>query len=304
MSISPKLIGLAVVLCAAAGAVSAADTQPVQTVKDTYPGLATDSLPYARLKDLPAGVILESGGVKITPNDLNERIREAPKEFWPQLKRNLFFVLEGVAAQAFLSYEAVQNKDAASASDKDAIQAYLARVTGDLTVSDDEIKSYYDKNKDTMGGAAFDQVKDQLKQFLLDQKRMEATKVYVVGIGQRYEIDVNKAWVAKQYAAAMNNPVDKVRKSGKPTIVDFGADGCQPCELMVPILASLTNDYAGKANVLFVHVRKEPVLAARYGIDVIPVQAFFDKDGKEVFRHTGFYPKDQIVAKLAEMGAK
>lgn len=308
MSISPKLIGLVILMCAAAVAVSAADTQPVQTVKDLYPRLPTGALLYARLKDLPAGVVLESGGVKITPNDLNERIREAPKELWPQMKRNLFFVLEDVASKTFLTYEANEwakrNQQAASAAGNDIVAAYLISVAGELSVSDDEAKSYFDANKDATGEAAFDQVKDQLKQFLLDQKRQDAIKVYVAGTGQRYEINVNETWVAKQNSAAMDNPVDKARKSGKPTMIDFGADGCKPCDMMAPLLASLQTDYAGKANVLFVHVRKEQVLGARYGIEVIPVQVFFDKDGKEVFRHAGFYPKDQIVAKLVEMGVK
>ncbi len=35
---------------------------------------------------------------------------------------------------------------------------------------------------------------------------------------------------------------------------------------------------------------------------LMPMRIFFDKDGKEVFRHVGFFPKDQITAKLAEMG--
>jgi thioredoxin 1 len=87
-------------------------------------------------------------------------------------------------------------------------------------------------------------------------------------------------------------------------MVDFGADGCRPCDMLKPILESLKTDYDGKANILFVHVRDEQVLATRYGIDMIPVQIFFDKDGNEVFRHVGFWPKDQIVAKFVEMGVK
>ncbi|MDD3805423.1 MAG: thioredoxin domain-containing protein, partial [bacterium] len=69
-------------------------------------------------------------------------------------------------------------------------------------------------------------------------------------------------------------------------------------------LESVKTEYAGKLNVLFVHVRKEQILAARYGIESIPVQVFFDKDGKEIFRHTGFFPREQIVSKLAEIGVK
>jgi len=115
-------------------------------------------------------------------------------------------------------------------------------------------------------------------------------------------IEVSKSWTAKQYTLAMNNPVDKARKSGKPTLADFGASGCRPCDMMAPILSSLKKEYAGKVNVVFVHVRKEQVLAARYGIQSIPVQVFFDKQGKEFFRHVGFYPKEDILAQFKEHG--
>jgi len=98
--------------------------------------------------------------------------------------------------------------------------------------------------------------------------------------------------------------VDKARASGKPSMVDFGASGCRPCEMMVPILADLKKKFEGKLNVEFVHVREEQVLAARYAIQAIPVQVFFDKDGKEVFRHVGFFPQAEIEKKLAELGVK
>jgi thioredoxin 1 len=100
----------------------------------------------------------------------------------------------------------------------------------------------------------------------------------------------------------MDNPVDKARRSGKPTLVDFGATGCGPCDMMTPILASLTKKYAGKLNVLFVHVGEEQILGARYGVRTIPVQVFFDKEGKEVFRHEGFFPQAEIERKLTDMG--
>lgn len=308
MSISLKLIGLTVLFCAAAGAVGAADAQPIQTVKDTYPGLASDALQFARLTDLPTGVVMESGEIQITANDLNGPIRESPKEFWPQMKRNLFFVLENLAARNFVTYEAdawaKRNPEAAGKAGKDLIQAFLTSMTGEQSVSDEEAKSYFESNKGMTPGVAFNDIKDQLKQFLVDQKRGEAARAYITATGQRYEINLSKTWVAKQYAAAMDNPVDSIRKSGKPTLVDFGADSCKPCQEMAPILTALKTQYAGKANVLFVHVDKEPVLAARYGIEAIPVQVFFDKDGKEIFRHVGFYSKDEITAKLGEMGAK
>lgn len=201
-----------------------------------------------------------------------------------------------------MKQRAKQNKSASGGDQDDLVSAYLSSLSGNLSVSDDECKAFFDKNQDMMGGATFEQIRDQLKDYILKQKRQDAVNSHIDTTSERYEIDINKTWAAKQYSAAMDNPIDKARKSGQPTVVDLGADGCRPCDMMTPILESLKKEYDGKANVLFVHVRKEQVLTERYGVQSIPVQIFFDKDGKEVFRHVGFFPKEQIIAKLAEMG--
>jgi thioredoxin 1 len=49
---------------------------------------------------------------------------------------------------------------------------------------------------------------------------------------------------------------------------------------------------------------QDQILAARYGIQSIPVQIFFDKDGKEVLRHVGFWPQEEIEKQMAKMGVK
>ena len=100
----------------------------------------------------------------------------------------------------------------------------------------------------------------------------------------------------------MTNPIEKARKSGKPLLVDFGSTGCAPCRRLAPILDEVKKEYAGKLDVLVIDVDSEPVLGSRYGASAIPLQIFYDSTGKERFRHTGFWSKASIVAKLAEIG--
>ena len=40
----------------------------------------------------------------------------------------------------------------------------------------------------------------------------------------------------------------------------------------------------------------------KYGIDLIPTQIFYDATGKELFRHSGFFAKEDILAKWKELG--
>jgi thioredoxin 1 len=89
-----------------------------------------------------------------------------------------------------------------------------------------------------------------------------------------------------------------------PRLVDLGSDRCQSCLAMVPVLEALTNEYEGRLEVLFIDVWKEPGVAERYGIQLIPTQIFFDSGGKEIFRHEGFFSKKEILAKWKNLGFK
>ena len=87
-----------------------------------------------------------------------------------------------------------------------------------------------------------------------------------------------------------------------PRLVDLGSVGCIPCKAMAPILEELKKEYAGKLEVEFIDVWKNPDAGKPYKIQMIPTQIFFDASGKELFRHTGFYGKDDILAKWKELG--
>ena len=62
--------------------------------------------------------------------------------------------------------------------------------------------------------------------------------------------------------------------------------------MMKPILADLKKKFTEKFNMLFVHVGQEEILGARFGIQVIPVQVFFDKKGREVFQTYRVFPSN------------
>ena len=79
-----------------------------------------------------------------------------------------------------------------------------------------------------------------------------------------------------------------------PRLVDLGADKCIPCKKMAPILVELRKDYAGIVQVDFIDVWKEPKAGQPYRIRLIPTQIFFDRAGKEVFRHEGFFSREDI----------
>jgi thioredoxin 1 len=89
---------------------------------------------------------------------------------------------------------------------------------------------------------------------------------------------------------------------GLPRMVDLGADKCIPCKMMAPILEQLKSEYEGTLIVEFIDVWKNPDEGPKYNIKLIPTQIFFDASGKELFRHEGFYSKEDILAKWKEFG--
>jgi thioredoxin 1 len=89
-----------------------------------------------------------------------------------------------------------------------------------------------------------------------------------------------------------------------PRVIDLGADKCKACKELAPILEQLRKEYEGRVTVEFIDVWKNPKAGEPYKISVIPTQVFFDAEGKEVWRHVGFLPKADFVAKFAELGVK
>jgi thioredoxin 1 len=87
-----------------------------------------------------------------------------------------------------------------------------------------------------------------------------------------------------------------------PKLLDLGANKCVPCKMMVPVLEELKKEYAGKMKVEFIDVWQNEEAGKIYGVEMIPTQIFFNSDGKELFRHTGFFGKGDILAKWKELG--
>jgi len=291
------------------GAAYCEESDAAKTLAEAYPGLTSGALSSARLGDLPADTLLKSEDVTVSRDDMQTEIAGAPANLREQLEKNGLFVLENLATGQLLlalakGAKGDEGEPSSSGTEKDTIRSYLGKVSLDVRVSDDEVAAFYEENKDLCGGASLEQIKDQLANYVLQQKKQDAVTEYIRTLGQRIPIVVAANWVKEQAKLAMDNPVDKARAGGKPSLVDFGSTGCRPCDMMAPILETLKSKYEGRLNVLFIHVREEQVLASRYGIQSIPVQIFFDKDGKEVFRHTGFYPQFEIEKRLEDMGVK
>lgn len=105
----------------------------------------------------------------------------------------------------------------------------------------------------------------------------------------------------------IDNPVAAIQDNNSteskvlPRLVDLGADKCIPCKMMAPILEELKKEYAGIFNVEFIDVWQKQDEGRKYGIRVIPTQIFFDASGEELFRHEGFFSREDILTTWQEL---
>jgi len=104
--------------------------------------------------------------------------------------------------------------------------------------------------------------------------------------------------------SAPATPVATATVKSLPKLLDLGAGKCIPCKMMAPILEELKKECADKFVTEFIDVwqPQNAAKAEQYGIEMIPTQIFFDATGKELFRHTGFFGKEDILAKWKEFG--
>jgi thioredoxin 1 len=97
-------------------------------------------------------------------------------------------------------------------------------------------------------------------------------------------------------------------RAGEPlvTFVELGSVRCLPCRQMQPVMKAIEEKYKDQVKVIFYDVWKadQSEYAEKYRIKVIPTQVFLDKDGKEFFRHEGFYPEAEIDKLLQKRGLK
>jgi len=103
-------------------------------------------------------------------------------------------------------------------------------------------------------------------------------------------------------AAGIEDVLTKAKKEGRVVMLELGSVGCIPCEQMKPVMEKLRTNYKDNLEVLFIDVRKDREKARRFGVAVIPIQVFLDRNGKEFHRHLGYYSYEEIVEVLKKAG--
>lgn len=106
--------------------------------------------------------------------------------------------------------------------------------------------------------------------------------------------------------AQTKSQASKTERKYKVTFIELGSVRCIPCQQMQPILKSVEEKYGKQVKVIFYDVWTDDgkQYAKKYNINLIPTQIFLDENGKEYFRHEGFFPEDELIEVLKKKRVK
>lgn len=92
-------------------------------------------------------------------------------------------------------------------------------------------------------------------------------------------------------------------QEGLPTVIDFYATWCGPCNMIRPTFEELENEFKGEVNFVSLNVDKYQEEASKYGVESIPTFVYLDADGKEIGRMVGA-DKDALRNSVKSLAAK
>jgi thioredoxin 1 len=110
--------------------------------------------------------------------------------------------------------------------------------------------------------------------------------------------------IAINASSAIAGEFDHVPVKGLPTLVVLGTPSCPPCIRMKPVLEKLASRFSGRAAVVPINVAIHNDQMIRFGVKAIPVEIFFNADGREVYRQLGFMSEREILDQLKKLGVE
>jgi thioredoxin 1 len=245
---------------------------------------------------------------KVEPPLIRDMFREEPNNLLERIIVKTLLLQEakkqGLSAPVKTYKDAA--KDSPSPEESTIIEFISKKFSSPPEVTREEVEGFYKMYKDQMGGKPLKEVAPGIEQYIKEAKQQEALRQFLEELRKNAKVDINQERLKKITAKPpeMNTEDDlkQALTSGKPVLVDFGANSCLPCRQLRPILREIDKEYTGKARALVIDVYKYQSLAREYKVQLIPTLVFFDSKGKEVFRHVGILEKEKIVAKLKEIG--
>lgn len=89
------------------------------------------------------------------------------------------------------------------------------------------------------------------------------------------------------------NFTKEVLESDIPVLIDFWAEWCGPCRVLIPIIDELSKAYAGKVKIFKMNIDENPNTPSSLGVRSIPTMMLFN-EGKQIATKIGVLPQSAI----------
>ena len=144
-----------------------------------------------------------------------------------------------------------------------------------------------------------------------EEAKFETAEVKVQTASEKSCVpDAGCAGCPEAYAKASIIPAQDIEEAliqkPKVILIELGSANFMPSLKMQLNMSSLKKKYRKQIQVIFYDVMKpdQKKYAEKYELKNIPTQVFLDGSGKEIKRHEGFLPMDEIELFLSEQGLK
>ena len=272
------------------------------TLQELYPGMSYGIFRMGKLVDMKDGICSISGK-KIGKKFVDTLYKIVPVHLKEKMKQNIFFFVEKQAVKELILINVKKEGIAKEGmTERDIIHKYILKITEGIKVKDREIDEFYRLNKDRLGKLALKDIREGIRGFLLKEKKNRAIQDRILELAKNAKIEINKRWASEQYNILKSSSLDGARMSGRATIVEFESYNCKDCTKMKDILKQIGKKYK-ELNFVYMNVKEDPIVAARFGIRYVPIQIYFNKNGYEIYRHEGLNDAKQIekILKILNM---
>jgi thioredoxin 1 len=237
---------------------------------------------------------------------LREMLKEEPQQFLEGMVVKMLLLQEAKKEGLTAPVKTYKDKEALPAEEALIADLMKKKFSSPPAVTREEIEAFYSMFKEQMKGGTLNQMSPVIEQIIREGKQREQMEQFMKDLHGKAKIEIDEGRLKKMAAIPPESNTEeefkKAMTSGKPVLVDFGANSCLPCRQIRPILKEVGKEYSEKARVLVIDVYKFQDLAKQFKVQLIPTLVFFDSKGKEAFRHLGVLDKEKIVAKLKEIG--
>jgi thioredoxin 1 len=259
-------------------------------------------------------VIAEVNGQRITVKDFHDELARTPEDMRVVYEQDPGEVLDHLISVTLLLQEAKRRGFVESSDlrdlDKPGIKEGMRRlmeqsIKGVDQVTDKEVQAFYRQYRAEMGGKPLSEVRELLRMMILEQKRQVRISVLVEKLRATAAITTFPERLPKPPSPALEastaDAFQAALKSGRPTLVDFGSNNCPACIRLRPVMRALKDAHKDSINVLFLEVSANRDLALFYKVRLVPTLIFFDAQGREVHRETGFMGQEAMEKVLRDL---